>query len=332
MSSAHGQRRPTVSAVVAAYQEEDYIADAIESILNQTRPPDEVVVVDDGSTDGTARVLAGFGDRIRVIRQENSGYQAAMNRAIAEARCDWVALCGADDVWEPRKLEWQEESILAHPEAEVFFGHFVEFGDYAALGGEHPETRRPPAEGLLPNDVLRDALLYANIICTPFVTMRRSLFERLGPFIERFKGDDYDYWFRCLDADVRFFYDPRLLGRHRRHDRNLTNDMVGLYRAMNAVRRRYEGLFEDRQVPRRAIAVDYFNIGRLLVDDRPAEARDAFRQSIRAAPSSPRGARAVGWLVVLSLPATLRQWAAGTLVQASRSLDARRGATRALAP
>jgi glycosyltransferase involved in cell wall biosynthesis len=318
---------PTISAVVAAYAAEDFIRETLDSILGQTRPPDEVVVVDDGSTDGTAAALAEYGDRIRVIRHENAGYQAAMNRAIWEATGEFVALCGADDIWEPRKLEWQEESICAHPEVDVFFGHFEAFGDFTPLGGVRPDTIRPPAEGLLDNDVLLNALLRDNIICTPFVAMRRNLFERLGDFIPGFKGDDYDYWFRCLDHGVRFFYDPRLLGHHRRHDGNLTNDMVGLFTAMNQVRYRYAHLATDRELLREMLATDSFRIARLLVDDeRPREARAAFRHALRW--SAPKGRftfRALGWTFVLSLPESARRRGGEALVGASRVLTALRG-------
>jgi glycosyltransferase involved in cell wall biosynthesis len=324
---------PSISAVIAAYNAEPFIGPALDSIVGQTRPPDEIVVVDDGSTDGTAGELRRYGGRIRVITQANAGYQEAMNRAIAEATGEFVALCGADDLWEPDKLRWQEEAIRAHPEVDVFFGHFEPFGDFAPLHGRRPDTRRPPAEGVLDTDVLRDALLQANIICTPFVTMRRSLFDRLG-FFEAFKGDDYDYWFRCLGAGVRFHYDPRLIGHHRRHGANLTNDLIGLYEAMNLVRYRYADQCTDRRVWHRSLAVDHFRIGRLLVDDgRPAEARASFRLAVRHSHGlGSIGARSLGWLGVLGLPAAGRRRGGEALVRLSRGLDALRGGRSAAAP
>jgi glycosyltransferase involved in cell wall biosynthesis len=310
---------------VAAYAAEEFIAEALDSILGQTRPPDEVVVVDDGSIDGTARELERFGDRIRVIRQANRGYQAAMNRAIGEARGDFVALCGADDIWEPHKLEWQEEAILAHPEVDVFFGH-------AETCGRHElDMLRPPGEGVLDNASLRDALVRENVIATPFAVLRRSLFERLGPFVENFEGDDYDYWFRCLRAGVRFYYDPRLLGRYRRHEGNLTNNLLGLFRAMNLVRLQHADLIEDPRTLRNALAIDCFRIGRLLVDDdRPREARQAFRGALRyASLSGSRSARALGWVAILSLPPGPRKQGGRAFVSLSRALERLRGRSSA---
>jgi glycosyltransferase involved in cell wall biosynthesis len=314
--------RPSISAVVAAYQSEEFIAEALESILGQTRAPDEVVVVDDGSTDGTARELERFAGRIRVVRQENRGYQAAMNRAIAEARGDFVALCGADDIWEPRKLEWQEEAILAHPEVDVLFGHAATFGRHEL------DMLRPPESGVLDNGRLRDTLVRDNVIATPFAVMRRSLFEQLGPFVENFEGDDYDYWFRCLRAGVRFYYDPRLLGRYRRHENNLTNDLLALFRAMNLVRHKYADLVEDRQMLRDALAIDCFRMGRLLVDeDRPREAQQQFRRALRYAPvRGGRSARALGWVALLSLPSGPRKRGGRAFVSLSRGFERLRAA------
>src|SRR5271170_6996882 len=119
---------PSISAVVAAYQAEEWIGEALDAILGQTRPPDEIVVVDDGSTDGTARELDRYARRIRIVRRPNGGCPAAFNTAFREACGDFVAMCGADDIWEPRKLEWQAEAIARHPGADVLFGHARTFG------------------------------------------------------------------------------------------------------------------------------------------------------------------------------------------------------------
>jgi glycosyltransferase involved in cell wall biosynthesis len=317
------QPTTTISAVIAAYQAERFIAETLESVLGQTRPPDEVVVVDDGSWDGTARELERFADRIRVIRQPNGGYQNAINRAIREARCEFVALCGADDVWEPRKLEYQEQAILAHPEADLFFGHFESFGNFEAVGGQRPVTARPPGEGLLDSSELLDVLFRQDVIGTAFIAIRRDLFDRLGPFLEDCQVEDYDFWFRCLEAGVRFYYDPRQLGRHRRHDANLTNDLIGLYSAKNEIRARYAHLLDNKRVLRETMAADYFRVGRLLVDEgRPHEARKAFRQTVRSAGTTFTGtARALGWLAILALPERSREQSATAFIRVSRALS-----------
>ncbi len=311
--------KPTISAVVTAYQAERWIAETLESILGQTRPPDEVVVVDDGSTDGTAAELERYGDRIRVVRQPNGGYQAGMNRAIAEATCEFVALCGADDLWESDKLKWQEQAIIAHPEVDVLCGHAVFFGSFDA------EHARPPVVGAVDGVAMRESLFRMNWISTSSVAVRRDLFERMGPFIEHFMCEDWHYWMQCLRADVRFYYDPRLMVGYRQHDENMTNDRLTMREAVNLVHSWHADLIEDRRLVRAVYADDLFRIARLLVKEgRPHEARRAFRRSLRYASCAPASAslRALAWIAVLSLPGGARESSGRALVGLRRASGA----------
>jgi glycosyltransferase involved in cell wall biosynthesis len=309
---------PTISAVIAAYQAEEWIAEALESILVQTRPPDEIVVVDDGSTDGTARELERFADRAHIIRQPNGGCPAAFNTAFRAASGDFVALCGSDDVWSPRKLEWQIEAIQAHNEVDVLFGHAV------LIGEREGEYTRPPGVGVLDSAELADALYRECVICAPSVVIRRSLFERLGPFVENFGADDYEYWFRCLRAGARFYYDPRPLLSWRQHENNLTQQTGWMDECARQVREWYAADVSDR-----AIADDFFRTGRNLVDaGHPREARQAFARSLRHGRGQiafGAAARALVWIAILSLPASVREQAGRMLTGFSRAIDGLRG-------
>ena len=312
------KHRPTISAVVAAYQSEPYIAEALDSILGQTLPPDEVVVVDDGSTDGTARILNSYSDQIRVLRQRNAGYPTAMNRAIREAKCEFVAPCGADDVWEPQKLEWQAEATRTHPEVSVFFGHAVFFG---RVVGDHP---RPTGTGLLDGQALARDLFPTCVINTPSALFGRELFDRLGWFVDGFLGDDYDFFFRCLRAEIKFYYEPRALVRYRKHENNITNDNHQLRLACTRVRLQNADLVNDRRLVDNVLAPDLFKIGRKLVDEgRPREAKQAFRRSLRSARGNTASVnvRALVWTAILGLPAGARERSAEMLVGLSRGLD-----------
>jgi glycosyltransferase involved in cell wall biosynthesis len=309
---------PSISAVVAAYQAERWIGEALESILSQTRPPDEVVVVDDGSTDGTAHELRRFGKKVRIIRQSNRGCPAAFNTAFRAARCDFVAMCGSDDIWRPCKLEWQAEAIQAHSDADVLFGHAV------LIGQREGEYCRPPSIGLLDSAALRDALYRECVLCAPSVVIRRSLFERLGPFLEDFGADDYEYWFRCLRAGAHFYYDPRPLLSWRQHEDNLTQQTAWMDHCSRQVRIWYAADVSDR-----AIADDHFRTGRKLVDEgHPRKARQAFHDSLRYGRrdiASSANARALVWLAILGLPASVRDRAGRTLTGLSRAIDRLRG-------
>jgi glycosyltransferase involved in cell wall biosynthesis len=289
----------SISAVIATYQAEEWIGEALDSILGQTRPPEEVVVVDDGSTDGTARILASYGDRIRVIEQENAGYPVAMNRAIRESSGAFVAPCGADDIWEPRKLEWQAEALARHPELGVLFGHAVFFGRFE---GDH---EGPTGSGVLDRGDLLEDFLRINPINMPSAVIRRELLDRLGWFRAGFVADDFEFFFNCLRAGVDFYYDPRSLVRYRRHEHNITSDPSEMHEAMHLVRAWNIDLIEDPRRAERAMAEDLFKIGRAHVNaGNQAKARRSIRRSLRYARGNSlyANARALAWVAILSLP------------------------------
>jgi glycosyltransferase involved in cell wall biosynthesis len=312
----------SISVVLAAYQSELWIGDAVDSILGQTRPPDEVVVVDDGSSDGTSEILAGYGRDIRVLRQENAGYPAAMNRAIRESHGTFVAPCGADDIWEPRKLEWQAETLQRNPDLDVLFGHAVFFG---SLHGDHV---RPTGRGVLDGDVLWRDLFQMNVINMPSVVLRRELMDRVGWFRSGFLADDYEFFFNCLRAGARFYYDERPLVRYRRHDANITNDDEALLRDMLVVRERNADRLTDPDLARRCRTSDLFKIGRVLAEgDRASEARRAFANSARSAGWRAPAVtlRALCWMGILTAPAGARARSARAAVTLSRRIDELRG-------
>jgi glycosyltransferase involved in cell wall biosynthesis len=103
-----------VSALIPTYNRREHVFRAIDSVLAQTSPVDEIIVVDDGSTDGSAEAVRSFyGSRVTLIQQKNSGVSAARNRGIREARGEWIAFLDSDDVWFPTKLERQFEALAA---------------------------------------------------------------------------------------------------------------------------------------------------------------------------------------------------------------------------
>lgn len=103
--------RPTISVVIPCYNAEVFIEEAIRSALDQTFPPKEVIVIDDGSTDASAVIAASISPLVRVISQENQGESVARNRGFEEVKGDWIAFLDADDLWEPTKLEEQVKLI-----------------------------------------------------------------------------------------------------------------------------------------------------------------------------------------------------------------------------
>ena len=121
-----------ISVIMPLYNTRAYVVEAIDSILAQTRPADEIIVVDDGSTDGGSELLAGYGSRVCVIRQAHAGGATALNTGIAQATGDTIAFLDADDLWARDKLERQQSILLANEALDGVFGLVQQFDERGA--------------------------------------------------------------------------------------------------------------------------------------------------------------------------------------------------------
>lgn len=197
-----------VSVVIPAYNAEKYLREAVDSALAQSYPECEIVVVDDGSTDGTGAILDGYGNRIRVIRQVNSGSAAACNAGVAAATGAWIAFLDADDVWLPDKLSRQVEQCGHAP---ISHTDSVCFGE--SLGRE---VRRSTFEQPYSGFVL-EHLLVRNFITKSSVMVRRELFMACGGFETNFPGvEDWPLWLQIC-ARNELAYLPEVVLRYRVH-------------------------------------------------------------------------------------------------------------------
>lgn len=211
--------RPRVSVVIPAYNAARYLPQAIDSVLAQTFRDYEVIVVDDGSTDDTPRVLSWYEDEVAVIRQPNQGRAAARNAGIAAARGEYIAFLDADDLWLPEKLERQLALFRRRPEIGWAYC------DYRRLNEKGPEETtylrrrglQPPPEGwILPE------LLATGVAWTMTVVVRRECFGRVGLFDPSFPvAQDYDMWLRlAAEYEVGCVNEP--LALYRRHPEQVT--------------------------------------------------------------------------------------------------------------
>jgi glycosyltransferase involved in cell wall biosynthesis len=201
----HDQKQGGVSVVIPTYNHSAFIGRCIDSVLGQTVAAEEIIVVDDGSTDDTPRVLAEFGDRIRYVRQSNAGCGVARNTGISIARGEWIALLDSDDVWHPRKLELQLRLARANPEIGVVYG--------AMRLGLDPAVARVSASRQVARPELLDALLFSNCITgsASCVLVRRRCFDDVGSFDRELRwAEDWDMWIR-LAAKYEFGYVPEVL-------------------------------------------------------------------------------------------------------------------------
>lgn len=198
-----------VSTVIPVFNGEATIREAIDSALSQGIENSEVVVCDDGSTDGTFRVLQTFGERIVIVRQRNRGLSAARNAGVAASHGEYVALLDADDVWVADKLKTTLRALDRNPHASLAFSDFIPIDPQ---GFEQTVSRigRAPS--------LQDMLDAPWAILPSCVVLRRTTIERVGGFCEAFKGsgggDDAYMWLRCREVG-EFIYIAKPLIKYR---------------------------------------------------------------------------------------------------------------------
>ena len=201
----------TISVIIPAYNYARYLPEAIDSALAQTYPLLEVIVVDDGSTDDTPAVLAAYGNRIRVIRQQNLGVSAARNAGISAARGEYVALLDADDVWQPAKIETQMALFDSDPSLGLVHCGAESFDEQ----GRTIHFWREGMQGRVAIDILR----LEPVIAAPssnIVTPKRVA-EEVGGFDTRMSGtEDWDFSYRVA-ARYEIGFTPEPLVRYRIH-------------------------------------------------------------------------------------------------------------------
>ena len=166
-----------ISCIVPVYNGERFLAEALDSILAQTHQPGEIIVVDDGSTDGTPEILARYGERVRYERQENAGPASARNAGLGLARGELVAFLDADDLWHPEKLARQSARFIARPDLGISLtrGHNFWIPELA-----HEEER------------LRGSL--SGAVSIGSLVARRALFTSIGSFDAAARHKDVIGW------------------------------------------------------------------------------------------------------------------------------------------
>jgi glycosyltransferase involved in cell wall biosynthesis len=180
-----------ISVIIPAYNAERYIAKAIESCLSQTYAPHEIIVVDDGSTDGTAEVAESFPSPVRVIRLlENMGAAVARNRGVQASTGDWLNFLDADDWFLPQKFELQHRCALENEQAVLIYAGFrVMNYDKSEYDGKLLQPRE-----LFPR------LRYRCVIHLTTVALRRAAFDAVGGFNPALRvTEDWDLWLRLAD-------------------------------------------------------------------------------------------------------------------------------------
>jgi glycosyltransferase involved in cell wall biosynthesis len=179
---------PRISVIIPVYNRAVMVQEALESVAKQSRPADEIILVDDGSVDGSGEAARAF-ENVCLVRQPNRGISAARNTGIERARGDYIAFLDSDDLWMEGKLEHQERFMNAHPEVPLC--HTEEM--WIRKGRRvNPKTVHRKEGGFI---FLRS--LERCLISPSAVMIRRELFQRVGRFDERLPVcEDYDLWLR----------------------------------------------------------------------------------------------------------------------------------------
>jgi glycosyltransferase involved in cell wall biosynthesis len=227
-------RNILVSVIIPVYNYEKYLAEAIESVLAQTYQPIEIIVIDDGSTDNSARVAQQFAPRIRYFYQSNAGLGAARNAGVEASQGDYLTFLDADDLWVKNKIALQMALFQGNPEADLVFGHVQQF-----VSPELDEAQK-------------------SAICCPLKKMpgyiagtmliKRESFKQAGPFETNWQIGEFVQWYiRVKERGLKVLMLPDVILQRRLHtdnmgirDRNSRTDYVRILKA-SLDRRRASG-------------------------------------------------------------------------------------------
>jgi len=195
---------PLVSVIIPVWNGERFLAEAIESVLKQTYAPYEVIIVDDGSTDGSAEVAKSFGALVRYHIQGKKGAATARNHGVELSRGNFIAFLDADDIWVKDKLARQMKIFLDHPELDMVLGQVRQF--YSSASGVIFNEESEIIPGYVPGTML----------------IKRASFFRAGRFSTQWRvGEFIDWYLRAEEIGLKSFLLPHVVLMRRIHDANM---------------------------------------------------------------------------------------------------------------
>jgi glycosyltransferase involved in cell wall biosynthesis len=204
----------SVSVIIPVYNGTNHLAETLQAVLAQTVLPNEIIVIDDGSTDGSADLARTFGPAVKVVTQKNSGLSASRNAGAALATSDWFTFLDHDDIWEPNYLARHTAEIALHPEANICYCN-RRYLQAAPEKGTFVLEPAPPAPAA---HELSKVLLDRNPLTVCSVLMKRDVFHAVGGFSSRHDGaEDWDMWLRLSFNSARFIFIPETLVQYRVH-------------------------------------------------------------------------------------------------------------------
>jgi glycosyltransferase involved in cell wall biosynthesis len=214
--------RPTLSCIIPVYNAAAYLAEALDSVFAQTVEPDEIIVVDDGSTDGSLDVAARYATRVKLVSQDNRGPASARNHGLRLAGGELVAFLDADDIWAPDKTARQCAALAELPEVGICITHVQNFWapelQHEQVGLDQRYTDPHPG-----------------YVCQCLMA-RRTVFDRVGVFDESLRvSEDTDWFTRAERAGVAKHIVPDVLVHRRLHGSNTSYSLYNSDRARNDI-------------------------------------------------------------------------------------------------
>ncbi|MFY9528189.1 MAG: glycosyltransferase [Candidatus Acidiferrales bacterium] len=251
---------PRVSVVIPTYNSAAFLEEAIQSVLGQTYSDFEVVVVDDGSTDGTEYVVRSFGDRVSYLKQDNRGVSAARNHGIHKSQGNYVAFLDSDDFWLPGKLAEQIPLLDRDAELGLVYSDWRVTSEKGVLEPSYL-SNLAPASGYVFDELVR-----SGFILTSGTVVRRSCLDDVGDFDETLSiAQDYDLWLRiCYRWKIALVNKPLVIKRS--WDGSLSSNLpktaaeriVSFEKAL----KNYPDMTPpSRRRVRRQLAINYWDVG-----------------------------------------------------------------------
>jgi glycosyltransferase involved in cell wall biosynthesis len=274
-----------ISVIIPAYNASAYIEPTILSILGQTRPADEIVVVDDGSTDDTAKIAAGVSDKVVVVRQKNGGQGSARQRGAEATNAELLLFLDADDILYPAALEKLSASLLAMPQAALAYG-LVEIWSPDDPGQARIDTH-PDLSG---TDLWKE-FLSRNYIRTPGCSLlRRAALIDVGgwdPDINLKGNEDWELWVRLAEK-YPFIPVPEPLLKYRIHHSGFSRSRGKMFKSMFFMFAKQRSRWKSNSNRRLTVDVTEWNNLKFVVREIWGEARSAIFKG--------RFLLAAGWL------------------------------------
>ena len=212
-----------ISVILTTYNRSALVERAILSVLKQTRPADEIIIIDDGSTDETSELIPRKYPRISYFWQENKGISAARNAGIEKSAGDWIAFLDSDDTWLKRKLEYQQKALLHNPEYLICHTNEIWI--------RHGKRVNPMKKHQKSGGYIFEKCLPICVISPSSVMLHRAVFDRFGKFDTDLPVcEDYDLWLRMCAFLPVLYLEKALITKFGGHADQLSRSTWGFDR------------------------------------------------------------------------------------------------------